>query len=179
MVKKKKQVVSFNYKKERGFNKIFQRLLITMLFFIIAIPSFALEGLVKFSSNPLIPVFLEVAVTDEEKSRGLMNRPSLENNRGMVFVFRPQRKVTFWMKDTLISLDMIFINNGRIVKIVKNAEPNQTSILYPSDFDVTEVIEVNSGYSDANNISVGDKITFENIAQIDYSKNSRLMIVAK
>ena len=108
-----------------------------------------------------------------------MNRPNLDSNRGMVFIFRPARKVTFWMKDTLISLDMIFVKNGRIVNIVKNAEPNQTSILYPSDFDVTEVIEVNGGYSDTNAISVGDKITFENISQIDYSKNSRLMIVAK
>lgn len=147
--------------------------------FIYNIPSFALEGLVKFPSKPGIAVLLEVAVTEEEKSKGLMNRPSLESNRGMVFVFRPARTVTFWMKDTLIPLDMIFVNNGRVVKITKNAEPNQTNILYPSDFEVTEVIEVNGGFSDAQNIVVGDKVRFENISQIDYSKKSKLMIVGR
>ena len=159
--------------------KYLSALLFVLVYLVQSIHSYALDGLVKFSSKPDMAVLLEVAVTDDEKGKGLMNRPSLENNRGMVFVFRPARNVTFWMKDTLISLDMIFINNRKIVKIVKNAEPNQTHTLYSSDFDVTEVIEVNGGFSDANNIIVGDKITFENISQIDYSKNSRLMIVAK
>lgn len=137
----------------------------------------ALEGVAKFEGKKEASIFLEVAFTDEQKTKGLMNRPSLANNRGMVFVFKPARKVTFWMKDTLISLDMIFISSGKIVKVVKGAIPNQTNILYSSDFDVTEVIEVNSGFLDTHMISVGDTIRFENIAQIDYSKKSELMIV--
>ena len=127
------------------------------------------QGLVKFSGKKDAVVLLEVAVTDEEKQRGLMNRPNLPENRGMVFVFQPAKKITFWMKDTLISLDMIFINRGKIVKIVKNAVPNQTNILYLSDFDVTEVIEVNGGFSDKHMISVGSRVLFKNIPQIDYS----------
>lgn len=139
----------------------------------------ALEGLVKFQSKKDATVFLEIAVTNEQKAKGLMNRPSLAQNRGMVFVFRPARTVTFWMKDTLIPLDMIFVKNGRIVKIAKDAIPNQTATLYPSDFEVTEVIEVNGGFTDTHMIVVGDSITFENIGQIDYSEKSKLMIVAR
>jgi len=139
----------------------------------------ALEGLVKFSNKKDSTVFLEVAVTNEQKEKGLMNRSSLANNRGMVFVFRPARNVTFWMKDTLISLDMIFINNGSIVKIVKGAIPNQTEIVYPSDSEVTEVVEVNSGFSDNHGLQIGDRVIFENISHIDYSKKSKLMIVGR
>lgn len=138
----------------------------------------ALEGLVKFSQANKI-VFLEVAVTDEEKSKGLMNRTLLAENRGMVFVFRPERTVTFWMKDTLISLDMIFVRYGKIVHIVKNAIPNQTQILYPSEFPVTEVIEVNGGFSDANMIEIGSQVEFENISHIEYSMSSKLMIIPR
>ena len=139
----------------------------------------ALEGIVKFQGRSDANVILEIAVTDEEKAKGLMNRASLPENRGMVFVFRPARSVTFWMKDTLISLDMIFINKGKIVKIVKSAIPIQTQILYPSDFEVTEVIEVNGGFTDKYMIETGSTIQFENISQIDYSGKSQLMIVGK
>ena len=140
----------------------------------------ALEGLIKFEGKPDATVFLEVADTADERSLGLMNRESLEEDRGMVFVFRPEHKVTFWMKDTLISLDMIFINNGTVVHIVKNAIPNQTETLYPSgDKAITEVVEVNAGFTDTHGIEIGSSITFENIASIDYSEKSELMIVAK
>lgn len=136
----------------------------------------ALEGVAKFPPKKEATVFLEVAVTPDQKSKGLMNRPSLPQNRGMVFVFRPQTKVTFWMKDTLIPLDMIFVDKGKIVKIVKEAIPNQTEIVYPSDFEITEVVEVNGGFTDTHMISVGDLVQFENIAQIDYSTKSKLMV---
>lgn len=139
----------------------------------------ALSGLVKFNGKKGPIVFLEVAVTPEQKQKGLMNRPNLASNRGMVFVFKPARKVTFWMKDTLIPLDMIFINGGEIVKIVKNAQPEQTNILYPSDKEVTEVIEVNGGFADSNAIKIGDNVVFENISQIDYSQEPELMVVKK
>ena len=137
------------------------------------------EGFVKFIGKKNSIVFLEVADSPEKKAQGLMNRPSLGPHRGMVFIFRPATQVTFWMKDTLISLDMIFINKGKIVKIVKGAIPNQTDILYPSDFPVTEVIEVNSGFTDTHMIKVGDRLVFENIAQIDYSKGSKSMMALK
>ncbi len=129
----------------------------------------AQEGFVKFIRKPNVKVFLEVAATEQEKEKGLMNRPNLAENRGMVFVFRPAKQVTFWMKETLISLDMIFINKGKIVKIAKNTVPNQTTTLYPSDALVSEVVEVNGGFSDKYMIKVGDRVIFKDIPQIDYS----------
>ena len=132
----------------------------------------AQEGFVKFLGKPNSKVFLEVALTNEEREKGLMNRPSLAENRGMVFIFRPAKQITFWMKDTLISLDMIFVHKGKIIKIVKNAIPNQTNILYPSDSPATEVIEVNGGFADKHKIQVGAKVIFKSIPQIDYSVKS-------
>ncbi len=137
------------------------------LLLLLTVPVFAKEGLVKFKSNipgkKTISVVLEVAVTDEEKAKGLMNRSHLASNRGMVFIFRPAKQITFWMKDTLISLDMIFINKGKIVHIVKNAEPNQTQIVYPSVFDTSEVVEVNGGFADKYMIDIGNEVIFKNI----------------
>ena len=136
---------------------------------LILLPGSALgnpDALIKFIGKN-IAVSLEVAITAAEKEKGLMNRPSLPNNRGMVFIFRPPRQVTFWMKDTLIPLDMIFINKGKIVKIAKNAEPNQTTTLYSSGKEVTEVVEVNGGFSDKYNIMTGDRVIFKNIPKIN------------
>ena len=146
--------------------------IVSVLFLQPVLSSDIQEGFIKFVGKPNSKVFLEVAVTGEEKEKGLMNRPSLAENRGMVFVFRPASQITFWMKDTLISLDMIFINKGKIVKIVKNAVPNQTNILYSSDSLVTEVVEVNGGFADKYKIKTGDRVVFKNITQIDYSLNS-------
>ena len=153
-------------------------LLILILFSYLFLPLqvFAADEFVKFVGKKGAKVFLEVAVTQEQKNKGLMNRSSLPQNKGMVFVFRPKTTVTFWMKDTLISLDMIFIDRGKIVKIVKNAAPNQTTTLYPSDFSVTEVIEVNGGYTDMFSIKSGDRIVFKNIPQIDYSVKSKAKV---
>ena len=147
-------------------------ILISVLFLQSVISAEEQEGFVKFVGKSNSKVFLEIAITDEEKGKGLMNRPNLAENRGMVFVFRPARQITFWMKDTLISLDMIFVNKGKIVKIVKNALPNQTTILYSSGSSVTEVIEVNSGFADKYMIKAGDRLVFKDIPQIDYSVKS-------
>lgn len=156
------------------FKRLILTTLVSLLFFQQAYSTETLEGFIKFVGKKNATVFLELAITPEEQTKGLMDRPSLEENRGMVFVFRPERKVTFTMKDTLIPLDMIFINRGRIVKIVRNAEPNQTHTLYPSEEIVSEVVEVNGGFASKHSIKVGNKIKFKNIPQIDYATNSKL-----
>lgn len=145
------------------------RKILLSLFLLIALnvncPVIAGGSSVKFIGKKNALVILDVAKTQEEKNKGLMNITSLAEDRGMVFIFKPAQRVTFWMKDTLIPLDMIFIRNGKIVKIVKNAIPNQTEVLYPSDFDVSEVVEVNGGYSDRHNILVGNKVIFKNVSR--------------
>ena len=147
-------------------------ILVSVLFLQFLISADASEGFARFVGRAHSKVFLEVAVTDAEKEKGLMNRPSLSEDRGMVFVFRPARQITFWMKDTLIPLDMIFIDKGKVVRIVKNAKPNQTDIIYSSGSLVTEVIEVNGGFADKFMINVGAKVVFKDIPQIDYSVKS-------
>lgn len=113
-------------------------------------------------------VKLEVADTDEKIKRGLMYRRSLSEQNGMVFIFRPPQPVRFWMFHCFIPLDMIFINNGKIVKISENVPPCKETDpkkcpLYPSDgeIQVTEVVEVSAGYCHRHGIKQGDPVKFE------------------
>ncbi len=116
-------------------------------------------------------VKLEVADTDEKIQRGLMFRRSLPEQDGMVFLFRPPRPVRFWMFNCFISLDMIFINNGHIVKISQDVPPCKDSDpkkcpLYPADGEVgvTEVVEVTAGYCKRHGVKEGDSVKFEFLA---------------
>lgn len=102
---------------------------------------------------------VEVADTPAKTSKGLMNRTKMKSNEGMVFIFVMENEVTFWMKDTLIPLDMIFLDsNKKITKIFKNTKINQTSETYTGV--AKYVIEVNAGITDSENINLGDQITF-------------------
>src|SRR5436305_3637336 len=75
-----------------------------------------------------VEVSLEVAATPEERERGLMYRTSLAEGRGMLFVFDEDRNHSFWMKNTLIPLDMLFIaRDGTVVGIHANATPQSTA----------------------------------------------------
>ena len=172
-------IVGITYNVENMFKNLIFAVITSILVMQPVNSAMALDGIVKFTGKKTATVILEIADTDEKRSQGLMNRPTLGENKGMVFIFRPAKQVTFWMKDTLIPLDMIFVNKGKIVKIVKGAIPNQTEILYPSEYEVTEVVEVNGGFTENYMIEVGSSVSFENIAQIDYSGKSKLMIVPK
>ena len=108
-------------------------------------------------------ITVEVARTDTERSVGLSGRNSLEANSGMIFVFNPSAKPNFWMKDTLIPLDMIWISQGKVIGITKNVQPQPGApdhqlTLYPAPSEVDYVLEVNGGFSDYNSIKVGDRV---------------------
>lgn len=105
-----------------------------------------------------VKVVVEVADTQEAREVGLMNREHLEG--GMLFVFDSEGKHGFWMKNTLIPLDMIFISgDGKVVSIREavpcEADPCQ---LYHPDKPAKYVVEVNAGFSGENGINVGDSI---------------------
>ena len=105
---------------------------------------------------------LEVARTATEQSTGLMSRTNLPRNRGMLFVFSPPRAVKFWMKDTLIPLDMIFMSNGIVKYIGAKIPPCQAdpcaSYGPATGIEIDNVIELRSGRAAQLQLKVGDKI---------------------
>jgi len=108
-------------------------------------------------------VRVEVARTQNERSRGLMFRKTLPSGSGMIFVFEREEEQRFWMKNTLISLDMIFIGSDkRIVGIVHEATPQtltQRTVGKPSLY----VLEVPGGWSRSHGLEVGQHVRFEGI----------------
>ena len=102
---------------------------------------------------------VEVADTPERRAVGLMHRPSLAANAGMLFDFKIDAPVTMWMRNTRIPLDMLFIaRDGRIVNIAERTVPfSETSI--PSKGPVRAVLELNGGTSARLGIKPGDRVT--------------------
>ena len=104
------------------------------------------------------PFTVELAVTDKERSEGLMYRRELAEGRGMLFDFKQDMNATMWMKNTFISLDMIFIRaDGRIQRIAENTEP-QSEKLIPAGAPVRAVLEVIGGTAKKLGIKAGDRV---------------------
>ena len=103
---------------------------------------------------------VEVMRTQDEHARGMMFRRSLADDRGMLFVFKAPEAATFWMENTYVSLDMIFIKpDGTIHRIEKRAEPLSTATI-PSGALVLGVLEVVAGTADRLGIAPGDKVIY-------------------
>ena len=101
---------------------------------------------------------VELAKNDAERSRGLMFRKELPEGHGMLFDFVQDQPVSFWMHNTYISLDMIFIaGDGRIVRIAENTEP-LSDRLVPSGAPVRAVLEVIAGTARKFGIAPGDRV---------------------
>jgi uncharacterized protein len=102
---------------------------------------------------------VKLATNDAERERGLMFVKKLPEGQGMLFDFQHDEQVSFWMHNTYIPLDMLFIaSNGRIVHIAENAKP-MSDALIPSQYPVRFVLEVIAGTADKLGIAVGDKVT--------------------
>ena len=103
---------------------------------------------------------VEVARSGEEQARGLMFRRSLAPDRGMLFPFWPPRPASFWMKNTLIPLDMIFIRaDGTIARIAANTVPHSLESVGVSE-PVAAVLEIAGGRSAQLGIREGDRVTW-------------------
>jgi uncharacterized membrane protein (UPF0127 family) len=110
---------------------------------------------VMTSTGP-VPFDIELAQTASERARGLMYRESMPTDAGMLFVYEKPAPVSFWMKNTLIPLDMIFTDQrGVIVSIHKNAIPHDETPIFGGEA-VFSVLELNAGVSLAKNIKIGD-----------------------
>ncbi len=107
-----------------------------------------------------VEIDVEVAKTDEARQEGLMFRNSLGENEGMLFVFDDEKPRSFWMKNTYIPLDIIFLDKEmKIVSIVENMEPCKEANCptYSSEVPATYALEVNAGFVKENNINEGMK----------------------
>jgi len=114
---------------------------------------------VVFPDAPEAPTLeVEVAKKSEEAERGLMYRRSMPDHRGMLFAFQERRTHAFWMRNTCISLDMMFVDtDGVIVGIVESAEPlseTSQSVGCASSW----VIETNAGWTRRHGIRPGQKV---------------------
>lgn len=114
---------------------------------------------IKLKSGATHAFELEIAKSPVDVQMGLMFRKSMEPDHGMMFQFTKEpRKISFWMKNTYIPLDLLFIaGDGRIVNIHRNATPHSTTSI-PSVEPVTGVIEINGGRSDELGIKIGDTV---------------------
>ena len=117
-------------------------------------PSVALHG-TTFST--------EFAVSDAEREHGLMDRTHMDADHGMLFIFPGDEPRSFWMKNTLIPLDLIFVaEDGRVTGVVARATPGDLtprSAGGPSRY----VLEVNGGWAEARGVAAGDRVRFENV----------------
>lgn len=108
---------------------------------------------------------VEIADTPAKRELGLQYRKELATERGMIFLFPVESQQTFWMKNTPIPLDMIFINRARkIVGIVEQTVPfslDPRSVGAPSQY----VLEINGGLSKRHGIKAGDSVRFDGIPQ--------------
>lgn len=101
---------------------------------------------------------VEVAETAEQKSRGLMFRRSLADDAGMVFPYAPPQEATMWMRNTYISLDMIFIRQDGIVhRIEAGTEPFSEAVI-ASHGNVAAVLELKAGIASKVGLKPGDKV---------------------
>jgi uncharacterized protein len=101
---------------------------------------------------------VELAVSDEERQKGLMFRRSLPESQGMLFDFKADQDVSMWMRNTYVSLDMIFIRgDGRIRRIAENTQTESDRII-PSGGPVRAVLEVVAGTAKKFGIAAGDRV---------------------
>ncbi len=106
---------------------------------------------------------LEVARTPEEQAKGLMYRPALPDNRGMLFKFPTAQPVSFWMKNVPVSLDMVFLQNG-VVKYIQAVAPpckSEPCPTYGPNVPIDMVMELRSGRAAELNLQDGDRVKIE------------------
>jgi uncharacterized protein len=131
------------------------------IFLLMALPTArsAEQQTLEIASKTGVHVFsVELAVTDEERARGLMFRRSVPEYYGMLFDFKRDQEVQMWMKNTYVSLDMIFIQgDGRIRSIAENTETESERII-PSRGPVRAVLEVAAGTARKLGIQPGDRV---------------------
>ncbi|WP_438646661.1 DUF192 domain-containing protein [Salinarimonas soli] len=118
----------------------------------------AFEPLTIVSGDKRHPFQVEVARNDAERAQGLMFRRTMAADRGMLFDFQKVQPISMWMRNTYISLDMLFIRpDGTVARIAENAEPLSERTI-PSGEPVLAVLEVNAGTAKRLGLKPGDRV---------------------
>lgn len=128
-------------------------------------PEWVKEGEVTFLSKndrrQLAKIDVEVASNPTKRNQGLMYRSYMDEDKGMIFIFEREEMQAFWMKNTILSLDIIFIDSKGVINTIhKNTAPYSDKSL-PSKVRSQFVVEVNSGYCERHGISEGDLIEYK------------------
>jgi len=126
-------------------------------------PQFVKEGelsIISGTGDTIRTIDIEIADIESERTIGLMHRRSMPDTQGMLFIFDEEEQRSFWMRNTLIGLDIIYIRaNGEIESIAKYTVPmSERSV--PSKGPATYVLEVIEGFCDRYNVKEGDKVVF-------------------
>ena len=118
---------------------------------------------VATKSGGMASVTVEIADDAMERAQGLMHRTQMDENAGMLFIFPAESHLSFWMKDTLIPLDMLFIKADlTVLGIVENAEP-MTETSRAVDGNAMYVLEVNGGWCKRHDVVAGARVKLENV----------------
>jgi len=136
-------------------------LTLTFLIFLFLIVACNKQDIVLIDNgNENFEINVEIADNFEERAKGLMFREFLDENAGMLFIFEQEDYLSFWMKNTLIPLDMIFISEDFEIVDIKHATPckQDPCVSYKTISPAKYVLEVNGNFTLRNNIEIGDKI---------------------
>jgi uncharacterized membrane protein (UPF0127 family) len=126
-------------------------------------PSYPTSTLTIEAGGKTYPFKVEVARTEEQMEHGLMYRQSLAQDGGMLFIYPQPRLITMWMKNTLIPLDMVFMDaDGKILTIAQNAKPETTNTI-SSLVPATAVLEINGGAAARLDLNPGDRVISEDL----------------
>lgn len=129
-------------------------------------PSYAVEkptllsGMIEFRNRPFT-VQTEIAVTAADRETGLMYRQQLAEDSGMLFVFEERHPIRVWMKNTLLPLDILFLDqNAQVIDLVENLQPcHQVNCpVYTSRQAASFMLELNAGYVRSHQLQIGDSL---------------------
>ncbi|QQS35612.1 MAG: DUF192 domain-containing protein [Ignavibacteriales bacterium] len=125
--------------------------------------TFTKEGELVFTDslgNTKTKIEMEYAADEYETQLGLMNRKEMKENQGMLFIFPDESPRSFWMRNTLISLDMLFVNSNKEIVTIHKSTKVLSDQSYPSSKPAKYVVEVVGGFCDKYGIKEGDKISW-------------------
>ena len=117
-------------------------------------------------------VTLELAITPEELAQGLMFRPKLADDRGMLLIFAEERLPSIWMMNTLVALDLVYLDSkGNVVDVITDAQPcpGEPCPRFTPKLPAKAVLEIPAGSATLHGVSAGDRLEFVRVAEISAS----------